>query len=164
MPVVPMEIAVADANGVEPVGDEAGLSDGVADSLGKIEEMHVAGVALEPNRRDADLGLVHVGLGETGTVEHGLGGTLGLGLRDCARDFVVCIAVAATRSRRGEEAAAEGFGGQQAGRAMGIFPTGLTYPLFVRVAEALARLARPAMGRWRRQLDSIVCVVRMCDV
>ena len=39
-------------------------------SRGEIEEVHVAGVALEPDARDADLRLVHVGLGEARGVEH----------------------------------------------------------------------------------------------
>ena len=44
--------------------------------------MHVAGVALVPHRGDANLRLGHVVLGETHTMEHGLGSALGLGLRD----------------------------------------------------------------------------------
>jgi hypothetical protein len=50
--------------------------------------VHVARVTIEPNRGNADLGLVHVLLLEADSVQHGLRGTLGLGLGDVAGDLV----------------------------------------------------------------------------
>ena len=56
--------------------------------FGEHVEVHVARVALVPDAGDADLGLVHVGLGQAGAVEHGLRGALGLGLRDVRAELV----------------------------------------------------------------------------
>ena len=53
-------------------------------SRGQVQEVHVAGVAFEPHAGDADLGLVHVGFGEAGGVEHRLRGALRFGLGDLA--------------------------------------------------------------------------------
>ncbi|TKW50631.1 hypothetical protein CTA1_5680 [Colletotrichum tanaceti] len=97
--------AVRDADGVELVGDQADVLDGLAHDVGQVEQVHVAGVALVPDGRDADLGLVHVVIGEAGGVQHGLGGALGLGLRDVGRDLVQLVVGASGRGG-GEEAAA----------------------------------------------------------
>lgn len=79
---------VADANGVEAEGNHASSSNAVTHGLGEVEEVHVAGVALVPDRGDADLGLGHVVLGETDAVEHGLGGALRFGLGDAGAVLV----------------------------------------------------------------------------
>ncbi|KAK1526013.1 uncharacterized protein CCOS01_08431 [Colletotrichum costaricense] len=98
--------AVRDTNGVELVGDEAGVLDGLADEVGEVEQVHVAGVALVPDGRDADLGLVHVVLGQAGGVQHGLGGALGFGLGDVGRDLVQLLVGASGRGG-GEETSVE---------------------------------------------------------
>ena len=49
-----------------------GASQAMLYATGMTEEVHVAGVALIPDGRDADLGLGHVLLGHTGGVEHRL--------------------------------------------------------------------------------------------
>jgi len=65
-----------DTNGVEAEGNHASGGNTVMHGLGKVEEVHVASVSLVPNRGDADLQLGYFVLGETNTVEHGLGGAL----------------------------------------------------------------------------------------
>ena len=87
---------VADADGVEPEADHAGLEDAVADGLGEAEQVHVAGVPLVPHRGDADLRLAEVGVGEADPVEHGLRGALRLGLRD-ARAVLVELGLVGDR-------------------------------------------------------------------
>ncbi len=44
--------------------------------VGEIKEVHVAGVAIVGDGADADLGLVHVVVGETSGVKHRLGDAL----------------------------------------------------------------------------------------
>lgn len=73
---------VADTDGVKPEADHAGLADAVTDGLREAEQVHVAGVPLVPHRRDADLRLAEVSVGEPDPIEHGLRGALRLGLRD----------------------------------------------------------------------------------
>lgn len=73
---------VADPDGVEAEGHHAGLADAVPDGLGEAEKVHVAGVALVPDRGDAHLRLAEVGVGEPHAVEHRLRRPLRLGLRD----------------------------------------------------------------------------------
>eukprot|EP00123_Amoebidium_parasiticum_P017280 comp23783_c0_seq1/m.41266 comp23783_c0_seq1/g.41266 ORF comp23783_c0_seq1/g.41266 comp23783_c0_seq1/m.41266 type:complete len:398 (+) comp23783_c0_seq1:1029-2222(+) len=73
---------VTDTNGVEPVAHKPGLGHTLLDLEGQLVQMHVARVALIPDGRDADLGLLHVLQLEAGGIKHGLGRTLGLGLRD----------------------------------------------------------------------------------
>ena len=73
---------VADPDGVESEADEALGSDTRLDSLGKIEKVHIAGVALEPNTRNADLGFPEIGGVEASAVEHRLRGSLRLDLSD----------------------------------------------------------------------------------
>ena len=53
--------------------------------------MHVARVARVPDRRDADLGLVHVRFAHAGGVQHSLRGALRLGLRDVLADRIELI-------------------------------------------------------------------------
>jgi hypothetical protein len=66
--------------------------------------VHVARVSLVPDGRDTDLSLVHVILREAGGVEHGLGGTLGLGLGDVGGDLVELI-IGGAEGSSGEETA-----------------------------------------------------------
>ena len=102
---------VRDTDGVEAHGDEASLGDGLLDEAREVEKVHVARVAVIPDRRDTDLGLVHVVLVEAGGVEHGLGSTLGLGLGDGGRHLVelagLLLGIVAAGSR-GEGAAGKG--------------------------------------------------------
>ena len=60
--------------------------------------MHVARIARIPHRRDADLGLGHVGRLETGSVEHGLRCALRFRLSDMAAGFVE-LAISSVFSR-----------------------------------------------------------------
>ncbi len=96
---------VADADGSELVTGDAGLVDALLDDLAQVEEVAVAGVALVPDRGDADHGALQVGVrGDAfGGVEHGLRSTLVLGLRDDARVPV--------QVRAGTRALARGGGG-----------------------------------------------------
>ena len=52
--------AVAHADRVEPHPDQAGVGDAFLDLLGQRQQVHVAGVAFEPDAGDADLRLVHI--------------------------------------------------------------------------------------------------------
>ena len=73
---------IADTNSVEPEPNHAGISHPLLHSLWKLQQMHVAGVALVPNRWYTDLRLVHVLIRETHAIEDGLWAALGLGLGD----------------------------------------------------------------------------------
>src|SRR5690606_34085082 len=74
--------AIADADGVEPHAYKSRGLDTLFDFGGQVIEVHVAGIPLVPDAGDADLRLVHVLACEAGAIEHGLTGTLALGLRD----------------------------------------------------------------------------------
>ena len=50
--------AVADADGVEAHADQSGGGDAFLHFRGKVEQVHVAGVAFEPDAGDADLGFI----------------------------------------------------------------------------------------------------------
>jgi len=80
--------AVGNADGVELPTNEPGRDDALLHFAGEVQEVHVAGVPLEPHAGDADLGLRHVAFGEAGGVEHRLRGALLLGLGDVAAEFV----------------------------------------------------------------------------
>lgn len=97
--------AVADTNGVELEADQSGLLHTFAHPVAEIEQVHVAGVAVVPDRRNTDLRLVHVLLCEARSVQHGLGSTLRDGLCDIAGDLIqsalVAIFVSGESSREG---------------------------------------------------------------
>lgn len=80
--------AVRHANGVEAVAHHARLLHTVLDLLRQLHEVHVAGVALVPDGRDAHLRFAHILRLEARSVQHGLTGSLGLGLRDPAAVLV----------------------------------------------------------------------------
>mmetsp|Transcript_1409 Transcript_1409/g.3036 ORF Transcript_1409/g.3036 Transcript_1409/m.3036 type:complete len:240 (+) Transcript_1409:1659-2378(+) len=80
--------AVGDSDGVEAVADHVRIDDPRFHAHRKIEEMHVARVALIPDRADPHLGFFHIFSFEAGGVEHGLGGALGFRLRQDRRKFV----------------------------------------------------------------------------
>ena len=103
---------VADADGVEPEADHAGLADAVADGLGEAEQVHVAGVPLVPHRGDADLRLAEVGVGEADPVQHRLWGALRLGLRD-ARAVLVELGLVGDRGGADALEAAAGDGARR---------------------------------------------------
>jgi len=79
---------VADTDRVELETDQALVLYTLAHLVVEVEQMHIAGIAIEPDGRDSDLSLVHVLLLETDGVKHSLGGTLSLGLGDMAGDLV----------------------------------------------------------------------------
>jgi len=79
---------VADADGVEPEADHAGLADAVADGLGEAEQVHVAGVPLVPDAGDAHLRLVHVLGREARAIEHRLRSPLAFGLGNTAGELI----------------------------------------------------------------------------
>jgi hypothetical protein len=107
---------VADPDGVEAEGHHAGLADAIAHGLGEAEQVHVAGVALVPDRRDADLRLAEVGIGEADAVEHGLRGALRLGLGDAG---AVLVELWLVGDRRGADALKAAAGGGEADRREG---------------------------------------------
>ena len=67
--------------------------DTLVDLVAEVHQVHVAGVTRVPNRRNTDLGLVHVLVGEASGVQHGLRGTVGLGLGDDGTGLVKGILV-----------------------------------------------------------------------
>lgn len=91
---------VADADRVEPEPDHAGLPHALLHGLGEAEQVHVAGVALVPDRGDPDLGLREVVIGEADAVEDGLGATLRLGLGDAGAVLVELVGLGGQRGRR----------------------------------------------------------------
>ncbi len=76
--------SVADTDGVEAHADHAGSLDAFLDLFGKVEQMHVAGVAFEPHAGDAHLRLLHVLFIQAGGIKHGLRCALRLGFGDDA--------------------------------------------------------------------------------
>ena len=92
---------VADPNGVEPERDHSRIHDAFLNGLGEVKEVHVAGVALVPDRGYPNLGLVHVVLGQAHAVEDGLGTPLRLGLRDAGAVLVQLVGGGGGGFRRG---------------------------------------------------------------
>jgi hypothetical protein len=84
----PHRDAVGDADRVEAHSHEARGQHPVLDLRGQVVQVHVAGVAFEPDVRDPHLGLVHVLLAKARGVEHRLGGPLGLRLGDPRADSI----------------------------------------------------------------------------
>ena len=80
--------AVTDTDGIESHPYDSRLRHANFYLFGQLIEVHVACVALVPDAGDADLGLVHVGFGHTHAVEHSLGRTLALDLRDAAAETI----------------------------------------------------------------------------
>ena len=74
--------AVAHSDRIEPHPHHAGRQHALTNLGGQLVEVHVAGVALVPHARNADLRLVEIGRLETGAEEHRLRGALRAGLRD----------------------------------------------------------------------------------
>ena len=72
MPSVPMEMPSLTPMVLKRMPTMPAACDAFFHFCGEVEQVHVAGVAFVPDAGDADLGLVHVGLGEAGGVEHGL--------------------------------------------------------------------------------------------
>lgn len=96
---------IRDTNGVEPVGDQTGFPHGLFHDGRQVHQVHVTGISLVPDGGDTDLGLLHVGIVETGGVQHGLRGTLRLGLCDEFGDLVEVAAVLGSQgSGRAEKA------------------------------------------------------------
>jgi hypothetical protein len=85
--------AVTDTNGVELHTLESSSFDTLVDLVAEVHQVHVAGVARVPDRRNTDLSLVHVLVVEAGGVQHGLRGTVGLGLSDDGTGLVESILV-----------------------------------------------------------------------
>jgi len=79
---------ITDTNGVELEAYHVLILHTLANLIVQVEQMHIAWVTVEPDGRDTDLRLVHILLGETDGVQHGLRGTLGDGLGDVARHLV----------------------------------------------------------------------------
>ncbi len=80
--------AVADADRVESHTDQVGGDHPLLDPGGQLVQVHVARVPLVPHTGDADLGFLHVGLGQPGPVKHGLAGPLAAGLGDAGTELV----------------------------------------------------------------------------
>jgi len=68
-PPRPHRDRVANPDRIKPEPNHPGLSDPVLDGLGQPHEVHVASVALVPDGRYADLGLLHVVVVEADAVE-----------------------------------------------------------------------------------------------
>jgi hypothetical protein len=68
--------AVTDADGVETHPHEPGRLHPLPHPLRKIIEVHIACIALVPDAGDPDLRFDHVLTGQSGAVQHGLGGAL----------------------------------------------------------------------------------------
>lgn len=79
---------VADTNGVELEADQTGLLHTFTHPVAEIQQVHVTGVAVVPDRRNTDLRLVHILLCEACSVQHSLGSTLRDGLCDIAGDLI----------------------------------------------------------------------------
>ena len=82
MPSVPIEMPSLTPMVLKRMPTRPAACDALFDLGRQVEQVHVAGVAFVPDAGDADLGLVHVLLGQAGAVEHRLGGALGFGLGD----------------------------------------------------------------------------------
>lgn len=80
--------AIADTNCVELHAHQAGILHTLLDRVVEIQKVHVARVATEPDRRNAYLGLLKVGLIEPGGIELSLRSSLRNRLRDRRRDLV----------------------------------------------------------------------------
>lgn len=68
--------------------NQSSLEDALVDGVVELHQVHVAWVSRVPDGRNSNLRLVHVLLFQPSGIQHGLGGTLRLGLRDVAADFV----------------------------------------------------------------------------
>mmetsp|Transcript_6388 Transcript_6388/g.15497 ORF Transcript_6388/g.15497 Transcript_6388/m.15497 type:complete len:352 (+) Transcript_6388:485-1540(+) len=71
---------VGNTNSVESHSDAVAGDDTLLDVFRKLQKVHVTWVSLIPNRTNSDLWLVHVFLGHTGGVKHGLRISLDRGL------------------------------------------------------------------------------------
>lgn len=85
--------AVTDTDGVELHTLETSSFNTLVDLVAEVHQVHVAGVSRVPDGRDTDLGLVHVLVVEASGVQHGLRGTVGLGLGDDGTGLVEGILV-----------------------------------------------------------------------
>lgn len=85
--------AVTDTNGVELHTLESSSLNTLVNLVTEVHQVHVAGVTRVPDRRNTDLGLVHILVGEASGVQHGLRGTVGLGLSDDGTSLVEGILV-----------------------------------------------------------------------
>jgi hypothetical protein len=85
--------AVTDTNGVELHTLESSSLNALVDLVAEVHQVHVTGVARVPDGRDTDLGLVHVLVAEASGVQHGLRGTVSLGLGDDGTGLVEGILV-----------------------------------------------------------------------
>ena len=72
MPSVPIEMPSLTPIVCEDQTDQAGFVHAFADAAGQGVEVHVARVAVPTEAGDAHLGLVHVRVGQAGTIQHGL--------------------------------------------------------------------------------------------
>lgn len=87
-PLRPHANRIANPHRVELVPDQPGLLHTLAHPVVQVQQVHVARVAIVPNRRNSDLPLVQVLVLESCGVQHRLRGTLRDGLRDMAGDLV----------------------------------------------------------------------------
>jgi hypothetical protein len=85
--------AITDTDSVELHTLEPSSFHTLVDLVAEVHQVHVTGVARVPDRRNTDLGLVHVLVVEAGGVQHGLRGTVGLGLGNDGTGLVEGILV-----------------------------------------------------------------------
>ncbi|KAI7205938.1 hypothetical protein KC324_g14 [Hortaea werneckii] len=79
---------IANTDCVELHAHQAGILYALLDRMVEIQKVHVARVTTEPDRRNAYLGLLKVGLVKPSGIELGLRSSLGNRLRDRRRDLV----------------------------------------------------------------------------